>query len=318
MGDGVVGPVLGVPCGWTWHGSCRVAHGPYRPVVSCLLSTNSATHRSAPAVRVILELVASCNPSGMAQLKGTQHVAGSGSDPSSTVLALPRRAQRQEITSLRQALAETQDVMLKGKQTYNQVMHTKDLQIAQVGAPGLCACWARAGVCPSGATHRVCLFGCPLRRMLHASRDVPCCAAAHCSWLQAGAARFCCRRHCYNPASTRVQAFPYMHHCPAAPAVSSCPCSLHCTQLYELAASGVRERAKLRQEVNEVQTELQGTRRQLHSFMASLMQLKNSMASAGEGDLEHALELLQSSSYSASLNSESLCSCCCRLLPAGW
>jgi hypothetical protein len=66
----------------------------------------------------------------------------------------------------------------------------------------------------------------------------------------------------------------------------------------------VRERAKLRQEVNEVQTELQGTRRQLHSFMASLMQLKNSMASAGEGDLEHALELLQSSSYSASLNSE--------------
>lgn len=59
---------------------------------------------------------------------------------SSTVLALllPHRAQRQEITSLRQALAETQDVMLKGKQTYNQVMHTKDLQIAQVGAPGLC------------------------------------------------------------------------------------------------------------------------------------------------------------------------------------
>lgn len=113
------------------------------------------------------------------------------------------QAQRQEITSLRQALAETQDVMVKGKQTYNQVMHTKDIQIAQ---------------------------------------------------------------------------------------------------LYELAASGVRERAKLRQEVNEVQTELQGTRRQLHTFMASLMQLKNSMASAGEGDLEHALELLQSSSYSASLN----------------
>jgi hypothetical protein len=76
------------------------------------------------------------------------------------------------------------------------------------------------------------------------------------------------------------------------------------SQLYELAASGVRERAKLRQEVNEVQTELQGTRRQLHTFMASLMQLKNSMASAGEGDLEHALELLQSSSYSASLNGE--------------
>lgn len=113
------------------------------------------------------------------------------------------QAQRQEISSLRQALAESQDVMLKGKQTYNQVMHTKDLQIAQ---------------------------------------------------------------------------------------------------LYELAASGVRERAKLRQEVNEVQHELQGTRRQLHSFMASLMQLKNSMASAGEGDLEHALELLQASSYSASLN----------------
>ena len=43
------------------------------------------------------------------------------------------RAQRQEISSLRQALAETQDVMLKGKQTYNSVMHTKDLQIAQVG-----------------------------------------------------------------------------------------------------------------------------------------------------------------------------------------
>lgn len=113
------------------------------------------------------------------------------------------QAQRQEISSLRQALAETQDVMLKGKQTYNQVVHTKDLQIAQ---------------------------------------------------------------------------------------------------LYELAASGVRERAKLRQEVNEVQQELQGTRRQLHSFMASLMQLKNSMASAGEGDLEHALELLQASSYSQSLN----------------
>lgn len=75
-------------------------------------------------------------------------------------------------------------------------------------------------------------------------------------------------------------------------------------QLYELAASGVRERAKLRQEVNEVQQELQGTRRQLHSFMASLMQLKNSMASAGEGDLEHALELLQASSYSQSLNGE--------------
>lgn len=113
-----------------------------------------------------------------------------------------------------------------------------------------------------------------------------------------------------------------IHYRPAAPTVSSCPCSLlpalHCPQLYELAASGVRERAKLRQEVNEVQTELQGTRRQLHSFMASLMQLKNSMASAGEGDLEHALELLQSSSYSASLNSESLGSCCCcRLLPAG-
>lgn len=47
---------------------------------------------------------------------------------------LPCRAQRQEISSLRQALAETQDVMLKGKQTYNSVMHTKDLQIAQVGA----------------------------------------------------------------------------------------------------------------------------------------------------------------------------------------
>jgi hypothetical protein len=75
-------------------------------------------------------------------------------------------------------------------------------------------------------------------------------------------------------------------------------------QLYELAASGVRERAKLRQEVNEVQHELQGTRRQLHAFMASLMQLKNSMASAGEGDLEHALELLQASSYSQSLNSK--------------
>jgi hypothetical protein len=44
------------------------------------------------------------------------------------------RAQRQEISSLRQALSETQDVMLKGKQTYNQVVHTKDLQIAQVGA----------------------------------------------------------------------------------------------------------------------------------------------------------------------------------------
>lgn len=42
------------------------------------------------------------------------------------------RAQKHEITSLRQALAETQDVMLKGKQTYNDVVHTKDLQIAQV------------------------------------------------------------------------------------------------------------------------------------------------------------------------------------------
>lgn len=82
------------------------------------------------------------------------------------------------------------------------------------------------------------------------------------------------------------------------------PPNLLALQLYELAASGVRERAKLRQEVNEVQHELQGTRRQLHAFMASLMQLKNSMASAGEGDLEHALELLQSSSYSQSLNSK--------------
>lgn len=85
--------------------------------------------------------------------------------------------------------------------------------------------------------------------------------------------------------------------------VSAAALPLYC-QLYELAASGVRERAKLRQEVNEVQQELQGSRRQLHSFMASLMQLKNSMASAGEGDLEHALELLQSSSYSASLTSK--------------
>lgn len=93
---------------------------------------------------------------------------------------------------------------------------------------------------------------------------------------------------------------------PTAPHPTT-PFCLANPQLYELAASGVRERAKLRQEVNEVQHELQGTRRQLHAFMASLMQLKNSMASAGDGDLEHALELLQNSSYSASLNSKWLC-----------
>lgn len=72
-------------------------------------------------------------------------------------------------------------------------------------------------------------------------------------------------------------------------------------QLYELAASGVRERAKLRQELSEIQSEMQGTKRQLHAFMNSLMQLKSSMDSAGDGDIEHALELLQSSSWTQSL-----------------
>lgn len=42
------------------------------------------------------------------------------------------RAQREEITSLRRALAETQDVMYKGKSAYNDVVQTKDMQIAQV------------------------------------------------------------------------------------------------------------------------------------------------------------------------------------------
>lgn len=112
------------------------------------------------------------------------------------------QAQREEITSLRRALAETQDVMYKGKSAYNDVVQTKDMQIAQ---------------------------------------------------------------------------------------------------LYELAASGVRERARLRQEISEMQQEMQGTKRQLHAFMASLMQLKNSMDSAGDGDMEHALELLQASSWTASL-----------------
>lgn len=112
------------------------------------------------------------------------------------------QAQREEITSLRRALAETQDVMYKGKSAYNDVVQTKDMQIAQ---------------------------------------------------------------------------------------------------LYELAASGVRERARLRQELSEMQQEMQGTKRQLHAFMASLMQLKNSMDSAGDGDMEHALELLQASSWTASL-----------------
>jgi hypothetical protein len=77
-------------------------------------------------------------------------------------------------------------------------------------------------------------------------------------------------------------------------------------QLYELAASGVRERARLRQELSEMQQEMQGTKRQLHAFMASLMQLKNSMDSAGDGDMEHALEMLQSSSWTQSLQGE----CC--------
>jgi hypothetical protein len=48
------------------------------------------------------------------------------------------RAQREEITSLRRALAETQDVMYKGKAAYNDVVQTKDMQIAQVRA-GLCS-----------------------------------------------------------------------------------------------------------------------------------------------------------------------------------
>jgi hypothetical protein len=79
-------------------------------------------------------------------------------------------------------------------------------------------------------------------------------------------------------------------------------------QLYELAASGVRERARLRQELSEMQQEMQGTKRQLHAFMASLMQLKSSMDSAGDGDVDHALEMLQSSSWTQSLQGE-WCSC---------
>lgn len=50
-----------------------------------------------------------------------------------------------------------------------------------------------------------------------------------------------------------------------------------------------------------LQAEVQGTKRQLHAFMSSLMQLKSSMDSAGAGDVDHALELLQSSSWSQSL-----------------
>jgi hypothetical protein len=86
-----------------------------------------------------------------------------------------------------------------------------------------------------------------------------------------------------------------------------CCCFFHVfasTQLYELAASGVRERARLRQELSEMQQEMQGTKRQLHAFMASLMQLKSSMDSAGDGDVDHALELLQSSSWTQSLQGE--------------
>ena len=49
------------------------------------------------------------------------------------------------------------------------------------------------------------------------------------------------------------------------------PSSPSALQLYELAASGVRERAKLRQEVNEVQQELQGTRRQVRTSTAALL-----------------------------------------------
>jgi len=45
--------------------------------------------------------------------------------------------------------------MLKGKQTYNQVMHTKDLQIAQVGGfRG--ARWKAARGKPSGYVGKVC------------------------------------------------------------------------------------------------------------------------------------------------------------------
>jgi hypothetical protein len=80
-------------------------------------------------------------------------------------------------------------------------------------------------------------------------------------------------------------------------------------QLYELAASGVRERARLRQELSEMQQEMQGTKRQLHAFMASLMQLKSSMDSAGDGDVDHALEMLQSSSWTQSLQGR-WCACC--------
>jgi hypothetical protein len=50
-----------------------------------------------------------------------------------------------------------------------------------------------------------------------------------------------------------------------------------------------------------MQQEMQGTKRQLHAFMASLMQLKSSMDSAGDGDVDHALEMLQSSSWTQSL-----------------
>jgi hypothetical protein len=46
------------------------------------------------------------------------------------------RAQREEISSLRAALADTQDVMFKGKSAYNDVVQTKDMQIAQVCAAG--------------------------------------------------------------------------------------------------------------------------------------------------------------------------------------
>ena len=42
------------------------------------------------------------------------------------------QAQREEITTLRAALAEAQDVLYKGRAAYNDVVQTKDMQIAQL------------------------------------------------------------------------------------------------------------------------------------------------------------------------------------------
>lgn len=91
------------------------------------------------------------------------------------------RAQRQEISSLRQALAETQDVMLKGKQTYNQVVHTKDLQIAQVGVLYAQTCIHASGVCWSRLSR---LEGCFIVTRLGKYRPTP---VGHCQFVLAAA-----------------------------------------------------------------------------------------------------------------------------------